>query len=140
LPFVGIEEVSATYQRVKKRYADIIEADLFLQKWVRYYENRWMKPERLNEWNLLRLPLSDPRTNNHLEGFHHGINTLTKNRTNNIWLIVKSLQENCEISNLEFRQLEKGKKVGRDKSSTQKADQSLLESRVSAYRRQAVST
>lgn len=98
LAFLLPDDVSPTLDKILVRYADAINANVNLQEYMEYFRKQWMSD--IEKWNLFYA--GEHKSNNHMEGWHRGLNDLLQNRTRNMWHFLQTLQEDCASKNKDY--------------------------------------
>lgn len=125
-----VEHVRAAYDEIKARYKSTIERHASLSAFFQYYEREWLSD--IEKWNVF--DALSYRTNNHMEGWHRGINEAVKNRTRNIWLFVQTLLEECIAKKLEYQQFMSGLDIRPRPSKQAKDEERILGLKIAHYK------
>lgn len=125
-----VEHIPQAYAQIRERYKDAINASASLPQFFAYYEREWLTD--IQKWNVF--DALGYRTNNHMEGWHRGVNEAVQNRTRNIWLFVQTLRDDCFAKKMEYQQFLSGGEVRPQPSKKAKEDERLLALKIAHYK------
>jgi hypothetical protein len=102
-------------------------APLALQPLFRYFDQQWLQSVSPSMWNVHN---EDVRTNNDLEGWHHGFNKAIGRHHPNIWFLLESFINERASTEVTLQQIAAGHVVGRQRNRVKH-----LHSRIKRLRR-----
>jgi len=83
--------------------------DYDLEKFLDYVVETWIENNNhpISMWNHYN-NLDDPRTNNHIEGYHLRLDKFIVNKKPNIWYFIEQIKKEESTYSLNFTRLERG--------------------------------